>query len=58
MLLVALDVREETTNEVRQQYLNLSAAKARELLGWQPVFTLDEGFKRMISRHEELYARE
>ena len=58
MLLVALDVHEETTNEVRQQYLNLSAAKALELLGWQPIFTLDEELERTISWYEEFFARE
>lgn len=34
-------VRKESTNEIRHQYL--SAAKARNLLGWRPRFTLDEG---------------
>jgi len=58
MLLVALDVHEKTTNEVRQQYLNPSAAKARELLGWQPIFTLDEELERTISWYEEFFARE
>ncbi|MDT4898862.1 MAG: CDP-glucose 4,6-dehydratase [Acidobacteriota bacterium] len=40
------DVRNEATNEIRHQYL--SAAKARQLLGWQPLFTLDEGLRRTI----------
>jgi len=40
------DVRNETTNEIRHQYL--SAAKARKLLDWQPLFTLDEGLRRTI----------
>ena len=49
-------IRNEATNEIRQQYLN--AAKARELLGWQPIFTLDEGLKRTISWYKEFFARE
>lgn len=40
------EVRNETTNEIRHQYL--SAAKAREMLNWQPLFTLDEGLRRTI----------
>ena len=35
------DVRNEAMNEIRQQYL--SAEKARTVLGWRPLFTLDEG---------------
>jgi CDP-glucose 4,6-dehydratase len=40
------EVRSEATNEIRHQYL--SAAKAREKLNWQPLFTLDEGLRRTI----------
>jgi CDP-glucose 4,6-dehydratase len=40
------EVRNEATNEIRHQYL--SAAKAREVLSWQPLFSLDEGLKRTI----------
>ena len=40
------EVRNEATNEIRHQYL--SAAKARERLGWQPLFTLDEGLRRTV----------
>jgi CDP-glucose 4,6-dehydratase len=40
------DVRNEATNEIRHQ--SLSAAKAREQLGWRPLFTLDEGLRRTI----------
>ena len=45
------DVRNEATNEIRHQYL--SAAKARQVLGWQPLFTLDEGLKRTIEWYEK-----
>jgi len=40
------EIRSEATNEIRHQYL--SAAKAREKLNWQPLFTLDEGLRRTI----------
>jgi len=40
------EVRSEATNEIRHQYL--SAAKARERLNWQPLFTLDEGLQLTI----------
>lgn len=40
------DVRNESTNEIRHQYL--SAAKARQLLIWQPLYTLDDGLRRTI----------
>ncbi len=40
------EIRNEATNEIRHQYL--SAAKARERLGWQPIFTLEEGLSRTI----------
>jgi len=40
------DVRNEATNEIRHQYL--SAEKARRMLNWQPLFTLDEGLHRTI----------
>jgi len=40
------DIRNEVTHEIRQQYL--SAAKARERLGWRPMFSLDEGLRRTI----------
>jgi CDP-glucose 4,6-dehydratase len=40
------DVRNEATNEIRHQYL--SADKARRILGWRPLFTLDEGLRSTI----------
>jgi CDP-glucose 4,6-dehydratase len=44
------DVRNETRHEIRHQYL--SAAKARQLLGWRPLFTLDEGLRRTIQWYD------
>jgi CDP-glucose 4,6-dehydratase len=43
---LAPDIRNEASNEIRHQYL--SAAKARSLLNWSPLFTLDEGLLRTI----------
>ena len=40
------DVRNEASNEIREQYLD--ATKAREMLGWQPAFTLEDGLGETI----------
>ena len=40
------EIRDEAKHEIRHQYL--SAAKARRVLGWEPLFTLDEGLARTI----------
>jgi CDP-glucose 4,6-dehydratase len=40
------EVRSEASHEIRNQYLN--AAKARGVLGWSPLFSLDEGLARTI----------
>jgi len=39
-------IQDRAKNEIRHQYL--SATKAREQLGWKPLFTLDEGLRRTI----------
>jgi CDP-glucose 4,6-dehydratase len=44
-------VRNEASNEIRHQYL--SAAKARERLHWEPLFTLDEGLRRTIDWYRD-----
>jgi CDP-glucose 4,6-dehydratase len=41
-------------HEIQDQFL--SAAKARETLGWQPAFTLDEGLRRTVSWYREALA--
>lgn len=43
---LAPEVRNEAVNEIREQYL--SATKAREVLGWKPLFTFDEGLRRTV----------
>jgi CDP-glucose 4,6-dehydratase len=45
------DIRNEATNEIPHQYL--SAAKAREMLGWKPLFSLDEGLRRTIDWYRD-----
>ncbi len=45
------EILNQTTNEIRHQYLN--AARAREMLGWQPLFTLDEGLQKTISWYRD-----
>jgi CDP-glucose 4,6-dehydratase len=40
------DVQNKASNEIRHQYL--SAAKARRLLGWQSLYTLEQGLERTI----------
>ena len=45
------EVRNEAVNEIREQYLN--AQKARQILGWKPLFTLDEGLRHTIDWYRE-----
>lgn len=45
------EILNQATNEIRHQYL--SAAKAREVLDWQPLFTLDEGLRQTISWYRD-----
>jgi CDP-glucose 4,6-dehydratase len=45
------DIRHEASNEIRRQYLN--AEKARTVLGWHPLYTLDEGLTRTIAWYRE-----
>jgi CDP-glucose 4,6-dehydratase len=49
-------IRNEAANEIGQQYL--SSDKARKLLGWQPLFTLDKGLKRTIFWYRDFFTRE
>jgi CDP-glucose 4,6-dehydratase len=49
-------VQDQAKNEIRSQYL--SAARARNVLGWQSIFTLDEGLQRTIDWYRAFFAAE
>jgi len=46
-------VLNESNNEIRHQYL--SAAKARQELGWEPLFGLDKGLQKTIGWYKEYF---
>ncbi len=48
------DVRNEAANEIRCQYL--SAQKARSVLGWRPLFELEQGMSRTVDWYREHFA--
>lgn len=45
------EVRNEASNEIRRQYL--SAAKARSVLKWSPLFTLEQGLRRTVDWYRD-----
>jgi CDP-glucose 4,6-dehydratase len=47
-------VLNETSNEIRHQYL--SAKKAHEVLGWRPMFSLDQGLERTLEWYTKYFA--
>jgi CDP-glucose 4,6-dehydratase len=51
-----VEIRNEASNEIREQYLD--ADKARKLLGWSPLFTLEEGLVETIAWYKDFLARE
>ena len=48
---LAPDVRGEAGNEIKHQYL--SAAKARRVLDWAPLWTLDQGLERTVAWYRD-----
>jgi CDP-glucose 4,6-dehydratase len=51
---LAPEVRNEASHEIKHQ--SLSAAKARNRLGWRPLFTLDEGLRRTVPWYSSFLA--
>lgn len=49
------DVRNEASNEIIHQYL--SAAKAREVLDWSPLYTLDGALDRTVSWYKDFLTK-
>ena len=47
------DIRNEATNEIRHQYLR--ATKARQMLGWHPLFSLENGLKETIAWYRRFF---
>ncbi len=47
------DVRNEASNEIRDQYLD--ATKARTELAWTPAFTLDQGLRRTVDWYQGVF---
>lgn len=50
---LAPDIRNEANNEIRCQYL--SATKARQNLGWTPLFTLKQGLELTIRWYRDYF---
>ncbi|HUH97387.1 MAG TPA: GDP-mannose 4,6-dehydratase [Anaerolineales bacterium] len=50
------DIRNEAANEIRHQ--SLSAEKARRVLDWRPLFSLEAGLKRTVEWYRELFGHE
>ena len=49
------DVRNEASNEIRDQYLD--SAKARQVLGWTPAFGFDETLRATVDWYKEYFSR-
>jgi CDP-glucose 4,6-dehydratase len=45
------DIRAEAQHEITEQFLD--AGKAKRMLGWAPIFSLDEGLRRTIAWYRE-----
>ena len=50
------DIRNDASNEIQHQYL--SAAKARTMLGWEPLFTLEQGLVKTARWYKEFFRSE
>jgi len=47
------DVRNEASNEIRDQYLD--ATKAKSMLGWTPRFTVEAGLRATVDWYKEYF---
>ena len=45
------EILNEVQNEIRHQYL--SAEKARRILNWQPLFSLEQGLNKTITWYQD-----
>jgi CDP-glucose 4,6-dehydratase len=50
---VAPEIRNEASNEIREQFL--SAAKAHRMLNWRPLFTLHDGLRATVEWYREYF---
>lgn len=50
---LSLDIRNEASNEIRNQYLD--ATKAHQLLGWKPRHSLDTGLEKTITWYRNFF---
>jgi len=50
------EVRGDAPNEIQEQFLD--AAKARTILGWRPIFSLDAGLRRTIDWYRSAFEAE
>jgi CDP-glucose 4,6-dehydratase len=50
------NILNEADNEIREQYLN--PAKARNVLKWSPLFSLEDGLKKTITWYKNYFATE
>jgi CDP-glucose 4,6-dehydratase len=48
------EIRNEATNEIGYQCLN--AAKAREMLGWRPMFNLEQAMGLTVDWYRQFFA--
>jgi len=48
------DIRNEAFSEIREQ--TLSAERARETLGWRPLFSLDDGLRATVDWYRKFFA--
>lgn len=47
------EIRNEASNEIRHQYL--SAEKARRMLDWSPLYSLDTGLERTVAWYKDYF---